>query len=293
MKTTPITQRGYTQRDHNKCHAGSSLLSISSAKIKSHSRGLLPGIPTTFTTQGGDPRQRHSGMTPNFSVPLPRALRGPARAAITPPGAREMSGFLPPWRGKAECVCTGMRGLSRGFTLIELLVVVLIIGILAAVALPQYNKAVKKAQGKEVLVAINALDKAMSAYALEHGNLNGPESAGNGNISVMAEDLPIQIPSLKHFKYNATWTGTSSDFRSAFQYGLYINKYSNLGEKLMEIEIHWDGITGQRLYARCTDGKECSNYFNCSYEQAETACHAPVSPCPSGASYTRNSCYLD
>ena len=75
--------------------------------------------------------------------------------------------------------------LRSGFTLIELLVVALIIGILAAVALPQYQKAVTKSRIARALPAVKYLTDQIELYRLDNS-----EYPPDNLISVMTLDVP-------------------------------------------------------------------------------------------------------
>ena len=62
-----------------------------------------------------------------------------------------------------------MNNNRKGFTLIELLVVVLIIGILASIAIPQYFKVVEKSRVAEAMSLISSVKSAEERYLARGG----------------------------------------------------------------------------------------------------------------------------
>ena len=114
--------------------------------------------------------------------------------------------------GMTPCFIT-----TRGFTLIELLVVVLIIGILAAVAVPQYQKAVAKTRISRLLPIMKSIESAQETYKL-----------ANGQYADTFSLLDIDIPTEKEIYCYIGTNGlgaVSSLYCKDDHYKLWLEKY--------------------------------------------------------------------
>ena len=101
--------------------------------------------------------------------------------------------------------------MKKAFTLIELLVVVLIIGILAAIALPQYQKAVFKSKAAEAALTLRSLRDACNASVLAVGYSN----CWMRDISVDLSSLDVEMPGT-----DADWTMGESKETKYFKYSI-------------------------------------------------------------------------
>ncbi len=112
--------------------------------------------------------------------------------------------------------------MNQGFTLIELLVVVLIVGILSAVALPQYQTAVERSRATEALTQMHAVRTAMERY---HAQRN----AWPTSFNKLDVDIPCTSSSGgscsdyggKYFSLSFSGNGNSATVTAARRAGVY------------------------------------------------------------------------
>jgi len=188
------------------------------------------------------------GLTPDLYANL---RCSPYRSGVNPTN----------WQGVGPVQKPYGAPLRSGFTLIELLVVVLIIGILAAVALPQYQKAVEKSKGVQALLLLKSLTNAANAYYL-----------ANGAWPTQFDQLDVEAPG---------WTGTTkfynnhvTDVRSNEDWSLELRN-----------EPGWEGVGIGRISGKYIGTSFAVNWGSSATARNEIICAEQISKISQAGSY--------
>ena len=134
----------------------------------------------------------------------------------------------------------GVMNAVGGFTLIELLVVVLIIGILAAVALPQYQKAVLRSRATQAFVTVKHLKDLEELYFLE-----------NGQYTENFEELGAEYPSTAFDESNETLTLNNYEFTLLHNFNRIIASHYQKPYHALSIPLVHNPVSYQNARPAC------------------------------------------
>ncbi len=152
---------------------------------------------------------------------------------------------------------SAVMGKFGGFTLIELLVVVLIIGILAAIVWPQYEKAVVKSRYVQVHVSTNALYNALERYYMTNGvypeDLNPLDIEFPGGEQTSASRISFENYGCSYYINEASATNSiQCDFSTPFFVGMRI--FLSANKKIRRYCVTWNSTEKGKAFCSSMGG---------------------------------------
>ena len=115
--------------------------------------------------------------------------------------------------------------MKKGFTLVELMVVIVVIGVLSAIAIPQFGNAIARARAAEVPGNLKKIAIAQEAYRTETKKYKGTSGWGTSNETA-GKNLGVKITLSKFFTYST----------QSMDSGTRFNANANLVSKLGKAE---------------------------------------------------------
>jgi type IV pilus assembly protein PilA len=127
------------------------------------------------------------------------------------------------------------RSSRRGFTLVEIMIVVVIIGLLAAMAIPAFKRVIRRQQNSQVVNDLRVFSQAFETYSTQNGRW--PANTGAGVIPPV-----MRVGWLKNGVWQAktpiggawNWDDSASGF--GFNAGISITSYTCTAAQLLEID---------------------------------------------------------
>jgi type IV pilus assembly protein PilE len=144
---------------------------------------------------------------------------------------------------------------KKAFTLIELLVVVLIIGILAAIALPQYQKSVEKARAAEALSIMKTIKQAEEMYYLIYSEYT--MDFNKLDISIPGNNVSSSQIDGKYFAYVLVNKSAANKFDNVYLDAYRINSsYGYWFDYIFDKSNYQGYLKGGKLYCSAREAKD-------------------------------------